>query len=56
MVYDYFRVYYMDLEYVLECFRFRYVLENFGDFGAFLGAKLHRRIICLAVDVDLPTV
>ncbi|KAF3526804.1 hypothetical protein F2Q69_00047835 [Brassica cretica] len=42
-------------KYVLECFRFRYVLENFGDFGAFLGAKLHRRIICLAVDVDLPT-
>ena len=35
MVYRCFRVFYMGLEYVLEYLRFRYVLENFCDFGAF---------------------
>ncbi|KAF2597883.1 hypothetical protein F2Q68_00010709 [Brassica cretica] len=39
--------------------RFRDDLEESGDFGVFwslLSAELHRRIRCLAMDGDLPTV
>ncbi|KAF3589847.1 hypothetical protein F2Q69_00029531 [Brassica cretica] len=35
--------------------RFRYVLEKYGDFGAFWGEELHRRVRCLAMDGDLTT-
>ncbi|WZZ36406.1 hypothetical protein YC2023_019807 [Brassica napus] len=39
--------------------RFKYVLEESGDFGVFrslLSAKLHRRVSCLDMDGDLSTV
>ncbi|KAF2608198.1 hypothetical protein F2Q68_00044002 [Brassica cretica] len=39
--------------------RFRDDLEESGEFGVFwslLSAELHRRVICLAMDGDLPTV
>ncbi|KAF2589340.1 hypothetical protein F2Q70_00038902 [Brassica cretica] len=39
--------------------RFRYILEESGDFGAFwslLSAELHRRVRCSDMDADLPTV
>ena len=46
--------------YILESFksiyRFMYVLEKYGDFGVFWGAELHRRVRCLAMDGDIPTV
>ncbi|KAF2547476.1 hypothetical protein F2Q70_00021935 [Brassica cretica] len=32
-----------------------YVLEKYGDFGAFWGEELHRRVRCLAMDGDLTT-
>ena len=31
-------------------------MEKFGDFGAFRGLELHRCIICLAMDGNLPRV
>ena len=33
-----------------------YVLEKYGDFGAFWSAELHKRVRCLAMDGDLYTV
>ena len=56
MVYICFRDYYMCLESVLECFQVRYVLENFGDYRAFWGDELHRRVWWLAMDGDLSKV
>ena len=36
--------------------RTRYVLEKYGDFGAFCDAELHIRVRCIAMDGDLLTV
>ena len=47
---------YYYIESIQSIYRFRYVLEKYGDFGTFCGAELHRRIICLAMDGDLSTV
>ena len=33
-----------------------YVLENFGDFGAFWGVELHKHVRFLDMDENLPTV
>ena len=47
---------YYYIDYIYSIYRFKYVLEIYGDFGAFWGAELHRRIRCLAMDGYLPTV